>query len=359
MTTVRRTDAESGAAAHVKDRRARIALVHGEDRVANVQAALAPVLDEIDWPSRRHVVVKPNLVIYDAVHAITHRATLAATLAAVRARYAGPLTIAEGCAIQSSQAAFVYHDYAGLGREFDCELVDLNEDEVVDVTVLDRRHNPLHIRLARTVYASDCRISLTLPKTHDTVLMTGAIKNMIMASLVNRRVTPAPDRPDLLDRLGRLVVGHGNHWGSDKIAMHQSYPIINLNLAALAPLVMPHVALHDGFVAMEGDGPVYGDPVDWRLAVAGTDALAVDALVANLMGFAVEEIGYLAYCQALELGNATPDRWELLGNVTPAAVRRPFRRHSTSAAQSRWQIEGALEILRALASPTAAGPDAA
>ena len=55
---------------------------------------------------------------------------------------------------------------------------------------------------------------------------------------------------------------------SDKMKMHQSYPVINLNLALIAPLVAPHLTVIDAFEAMEGNGPTEGTPVPLRLALA-------------------------------------------------------------------------------------------
>lgn len=328
--------------------RARVALTTYDARVDTVRAALDAVIEQVPWASLTHVVVKPNLVVYDAPHAVTQRETLDAVLGIIRARYGGALTIAEGCAVQSTAEAFRAHDYPSLAAKHGCALVDLNSDQVVEVNVLDRAGAPLQLRLARTIYTSDCRVSLSLPKTHDTVNMTGAVKNMIMASLVNRRHADTPVRPVMVDRIGALVRGHGRGWGSDKRAMHQSYPMMNLNLAALAPLVMPHLAILDGFVAMEGNGPVWGDPVPWHVALAGVDALAVDVLAAELMGFGLEELGYLHYCAQLGLGVHRREEMEIVGNVAPAAVARPFRRHATSAEQARWQLPDALTQLQAM-----------
>jgi uncharacterized protein (DUF362 family) len=340
--------------AAVRTTRARVALTRGDERVANVRAALAAVMDDLPWSTLRAVVVKPNLVVYDAPHAVTHRDTLDAVLGVIRQRYTGSLTIAEGCAVQSTTAAFRHHDYPGLAAKYDCALVDLNADATVDVQVVDRHGAPLHLRLARTIYASDCRVSLSVPKTHDTVLMTGAVKNMIMAALVNRRHTSARPRPLLVDWIGALVRGHGDGWGSDKRAMHQSYPAMNLNLAALAPHVMPHLAVLDGFVAMEGDGPVWGDPVPWGIALAGADALAVDTLAATLMGFDLQELGYLHYCAQLGLGVHRREEMTFVGNVAPDTVARRFRRHSTGDAQAQWAVPDAPAHLQA--APVAAPP---
>ncbi|MBK8795263.1 MAG: DUF362 domain-containing protein [Anaerolineales bacterium] len=58
------------------------------------------MIDELPWTTYRRVLVKPNLVVSHAQHAITHRNTLETILALLRQRYQGMLTVAEGCAIE-------------------------------------------------------------------------------------------------------------------------------------------------------------------------------------------------------------------------------------------------------------------
>jgi uncharacterized protein (DUF362 family) len=323
-----------------------IALCRGTERALNLRHTLQLVLDDIPWHRRRNVLVKPNMVVPSRPYAITHHDALAVLLDEIRARYDGPLTIAEGCALDSTAAAFKSHGYEALAAFYRARLIDLNAAEVVPAQVYGRRSRPLHLRLARCVIESDCRISLSLPKTHDVVLVTLSIKNMIMGSLVNRRLSCGNGRPRWLDRVGQIIKGHGNGWGSDKLAMHQSYAIINLNLGRLAPLVRPHLSVLDGFVGMEGDGPIDGTPVPWGIAVAGTDPLAVDVFTAHLMGIGLNEVGYLSYCAQLGLGCAELQSFNVVGNVAPEMVARPFAPHPNHHRQRRWQHPDALRLLR-------------
>jgi uncharacterized protein (DUF362 family) len=324
----------------------RIALCRGTERASNLRHTLQLVLDDIPWPSRRTVLVKPNLVLPSRPDAITHHDALAVLLDEIRARYDGPLTIGEGCALDSTAEAFRSQGYEALAAFYRARLVDLNADEAVPVQVYGRRARSLDLRLARCVIESDCRISLSLPKTHDAVLVTLSIKNMIMGSLVNRRLSCGNGRPGWLDRVGQIIRGHGNGWGSDKLAMHQSYAIINLNLGRLAPLVRPHLSVLDGFVGMEGAGPTDGIPVPWGIAVAGTDPLAVDVFTAHLMGISLNEVGYLSYCAQLGLGCADLPSFNVVGNVAPEMVARPFAPHPDHHRQRRWQTPDALRRLQ-------------
>jgi len=341
------------AGARVPAPATRLGLWRGEDRADNLRRALAPALDSVDWASRRNVVVKPNLVAPHRPLAVTHPEALAVVLAEIRLRYDGRLVVAEGCAGQPTWQAFRDLGYVDIARRHAADLVDLNGDDGVPVHVYDSRRRPLVLRLARTIVDSDCRVSLTVPKTHDTVLVTLSIKNLVMGGLLAPRLARRDQdgHPAAARRLGRWLAAADSRlpWPaagrSDKVRMHQGYGIMNVNLALLAAALLPDVAIVDGFEAMEGAGPENGTAVPWRVAFAGTAALAVDGLVAGLMGFPADQVGYLRYSADLGLGRLGPARDEVVGNVAPEAVARVFRPHPGHLAQRRWQRADAAELL--------------
>jgi len=345
----------------------RVSLIKGDDRYANVSQALAQISDDVVFDGVQSVVIKPNLVSQRQLSA-THIEALRAVLDFVRARYTGSVVIAEGAALDNTFDSFEHFGFETLRERYGIGFVDLNADDVVPVQVYRRHFRPTTLHLARTVVESDLRISVGPPKTHDSAIVTCSIKNMVMGTLVNRTIAAHTERAEgeeskpkrsLLPLLDRLVP----HWlrysglahaamaliadnaGSDKFAMHQGYPVINLNLASLAPWVWPHLAVVDGFLAMEGCGPTAGDPVDWRVALAGTDALAVDALTASLMGFDLQQIGYLSYCHRMGLGEGDVTAIETVGNVVPEAVRRKFKPHPAFRQQQLWRLDNVEQYL--------------
>ena len=345
----------------------RVSLIRGDDRYENVSQSLAQISDEVAFDGVQRVVIKPNLVSLRQLSA-THIDALRAVLDFVRAHYDGSVAIAEGAALDNTFDSFAHYGFEMLGDRYGIEFVDLNADDVVPVQVYDRRLLPTTLHLARTVVESDLRISVGPPKTHDSAIVTCSIKNMVMGTLVNRIVAARNNGSEegdgkpkrsillLLDKLVPhwlrysdlaqvVMAAMANNAGSDKFAMHQGYSIINLNLANLAPWVWPHLAVVDGFLAMEGRGPTAGDPVDWRVALAGTDALAVDALTASLMGFDPQQIGYLSYCHQMGLGEGDVAAIETVGNVLPEAVRRKFNPHPAFRRQERWRLDNAERYL--------------
>jgi uncharacterized protein (DUF362 family) len=335
-------------------------LHHGPHRVHNITQVLTPLATKIAWQDYRHILIKPNFVATDRQLPSTHPEALRAVLEFVRAHYNGRLTIAEGSALTNTWEGFRNFGLPDMARQYEAALLDLNSDETISVQVYNRHLKPMILRLARTVVDSDFRISVGPPKTHDTVIVTLSLKNMIMGSLVNRRVAGTNGHQPHAFYLGRLLPRFLKHaWlfqyararlkigqQSDKMAMHQSYPVINLNLALLAPWVKPHLAIIDGFQAMEGAGPIHGDPVAWQIACAGTDALALDCLVARLMGFAPMDIGYLNYCARLGVGTADTPVNRIQTNTPLAQLGRSFRPHPTYPQQRQWPIANVEQWLK-------------
>jgi uncharacterized protein (DUF362 family) len=347
--------------------RSQVALIRGDDRYENVVQALTLLADSVDLTGKQRVLIKPNFVVTNRPAAATHAEAVRAVLDFVRARYDGPLTIAEGPSVQPAAEGFRRLGYEPLAAAYDAALLDLNHDETLPVEVYDWRLRPLRLDLARSVVESDFRISVGPPKTHDVVLVTLSLKNMIMGSLISRfthnRLSKNGSGLDI-GKVSKVLWRMVPQWvrrlppvewmqfrvmsslePSDKMKMHQSYPVMNLNLALLAPVVSPHLAVLDAFEAMEGNGPSDGIPVPLHLALASTDALAADVVGAALMGFDADEVGYLHYCKEKGLGAGDLAQIDIVGNATVADCTRPFKPHATHRRQRRWKLPQAEKYL--------------
>ena len=327
--------------------RSRVALVKGDDRYGNIAQALTLIEDGVDLSDKRRVLIKPNFVSTERQLAATHVEAVRAVLDWLRARYNGPITIGEGAATSDTFAGYRNFGYLPLAEEYGVQLVDLNQDEWVPVQVYDRELRPMWVRVARTAVESDFRIAVGPPKTHDTVIVTASLKNMVVGSLIRGRGGGLAKKLDrfvparlkgstLAERFKAQVLSAVER--SDKFAIHQGYQAINLNLYLLAKVVAPHLSVIDGFVGMEGDGPVGGAPVDLRVAIVSTDFLAADAVAARLMGFDPDEVGYLHYCKLGGLGAADVEDIEIVGNATIEECARKFKPHSTYRRQLEWRI---------------------
>ena len=85
----------------------------------------------------------------------------------------------------------------------------------------------------------------------------------------------------------------------------------------------PSLTVIDGFVAMEGRGPVQGTPVRMDTVIAGTDVVATDAVACRVMGFTPDEIDHIVWGHQPGIG--TMDDVEVVGDGVEA-VRRVFTR---------------------------------
>lgn len=94
-------------------------------------------------------------------------------------------------------------------------------------------------------------------------------------------------------------------------------------VADINTVIKPHLTVVDGFVAMEGRGPVRGTPVQMETIVAGSDVVAVDATTSRLMGINPHEIDHIMMAHERGLGEI--DSVEILGDGIEA-VKRDFKR---------------------------------
>ena len=90
-------------------------------------------------------------------------------------------------------------------------------------------------------------------------------------------------------------------------------------VADITTAIKPHLTVVDGFVAMEGRGPVGGRPVQMETIVAGRDVVAVDATACRVMGFDPHEIGHIVMAHERGLGEV--DGVEVVGDGIKAAMR--------------------------------------
>jgi uncharacterized protein (DUF362 family) len=87
-------------------------------------------------------------------------------------------------------------------------------------------------------------------------------------------------------------------------------------------VLKPTLTVIDGFVGMEGAGPVDGTPVRMDLIIAGTDTVAADATACRVMGIDPHEIKHIRKAHEKGLGNI--DDIHVLGEKLET-VTRPFK----------------------------------
>ena len=215
------------------------------------------------------VLLKPNIVEFDPGAAInTDPHLVAATVAAMRSMGARSVTVAEGSGHRRDTQYIA--DRSGLLdllRDVDAPFVDLNTAPVRRV-VLDSHFTELgELWLPTPILDADLVVSMPKLKTHHWGGVTLSLKNCF--GMVPGRIYGWP----------KNVL----HWAG-----------MQGSILDVAGAVRPGLAIVDGIVGMQGNGPIQGDPVNAGVIVVGTDPVAVDSTAARLMQIDPERVSYLS-----------------------------------------------------------------
>ncbi len=218
----------------------------------------------------KKVLVKPNLVdLVGDQPSTTAPQVVAAVCDVLQEQGAAHITVGDGPAFRRDAVSVAQQ--VGLLRALtsrDIPFVDLNYDNPVPVKVRDGWfQDRQYLWLPRSAVEADLIVSAPKLKTHHWADISVSLKNLL-----------------------GLLPGARYGWPKNSIHIHGIPPTI-LGLYRLLP---PVVAVVDGIVGMQGDGPLFGTPVSHGLLAAGSDLLAVDSICAQLMGYDPAKISYLA-----------------------------------------------------------------
>ena len=307
---------------------ARIALTAGADRAANTFRGLQHFRDEVARAiGERPVVIKPNNVAIDNQLSATHADCIEGILEFLKSiGKAGNVMIAESAADGPTLDGFANFGYTRLAAKYGVKLVDLDQAGHAMVQVFDEGDfRPHAVRMSRLLLdPKTFIISAAKLKTHDRVVATLSLKNIVV---------------------GAAVKDLGFRWGpgakpgakTDKPICHGSgFRGINYNLFALSQRLHPHLAVIDGYDGMEGNGPTMGKAVDHRVCVVGSDWLAADRLAVELMGIDFAKVGYLNFCADAGLGQADLKKIEVVGEPVARHIKT-YKLSDNIEAQLIWR----------------------
>jgi uncharacterized protein (DUF362 family) len=246
----------------------------------------------------KRVLVKPNLIDMIEGHPATTDARLVgAVVDLLRELGAGEIAVGDGPGFR--REAQPVANACGLTEILArrrTPFIDLNYDDPRPLPARDgwfRAERTLW--LPRHVREADLIISVPKLKTHHWAGASLSLKNLF-----------------------GLIPGCRYGWPKNLLHVN-GIPASILGIYKSAP---PVVAVVDGIVGMEGDGPLFGSAVAHGLLAVGANAAAVDQLCAQLMGFAVDEIDHLALAAAT--GLAQPHKIDVRG-AEQAALQRNYR----------------------------------
>jgi len=291
----------------------RVALTAGNDRAANVFRGLKAFQNEIAAAiGDRRVIVKPNNVAIDIPLSATHADCLEGILEFLKSigKLQGAV-IAESAGEGPTMEGFANYGYPRVAAKYGVKLVDLDQQPHAVVHVFDQRDfRPHAVRMSRLLLdPSSFLISAAKVKTHDQVVATLSLKNIVFGAPIKDRGFASRGRGKAGAKTDKPIAHGGGIRG------------INYNLFALARHLHPHLAVIDGYDGMEGFGPTRGTPVNHRVCVVSTDWLAADRVAVELMGIDFAKIGYLNYCAGAGLGESDLKKIEIAGEPLAGHIK--------------------------------------
>jgi len=154
-------------------------------------------------------------------------------------------------------------------------------------------------------------ISLALPKTHDTVIFTGCTKNMVGCIIKKRQ----------------LIHGVSFYKRMFLKTAIKSFKSNQKNLAKLIKNARPDLSVLDGFIGMEGDGPLFGNIIKLGIAMCSLNPIAVDNIAARVCGF--DNVPYLSLCANAKIDRVEFENIEVLkeGFKNLKEISKKFRPH--------------------------------
>lgn len=291
-------------------RPAKVSLVKGNDRREIVYQALKNIEDEILASiGNKRILIKPNFVTTKRQLAATHVDAIRAILDFLTPHYKKQIIIGESTASKEGTFdGFKNYGYLSLQKEYNVKLVDLNRQRWEYRYVIGKGNRPIPIRIICPFLEPNLYIiSAAKMKTHDRVLTTLSLKNVLLGAPLN------------------------DYKNNDKWLTHTAFnfsrqAVLHYNMFHLAQQIYPDLGVIDGFVAMEGNGPANGTPVDARVALASMDPLAMDILTTKIMGFDPGQIMYLTAMAEAGMGQGDLNKIEVLG-TPPEQCQYHFKPH--------------------------------
>lgn len=273
---------------------ARVAIVKGTNPTDMTVEALEKVEAYEAVSEEKPVLIKPNYITasHPARGITTDSRVIEGVVKFLKQHGVEDIVIGEGSGFSDTFEAFRIAGVDAVAERWNVKLVDLNRDDFIPI----RSPGPLanKVKIAKTALESTI-ISVPKLKPHRQAGVTLSIKNMMGAA------TP-------------------------KGSMHLN---LSRNIAELASIIKPSIAVIDGIVACEGH-ETSENPVEMNLVIAGRDPVAVDAVGAAVMGIPPTEIKHLIFAERKGLGTCDLNHIEIVGERIER-VRKKFKRSILSS----------------------------
>ncbi len=236
----------------------------------------------------RKVLIKPNVLRASEAKEgiVTHPAVLRSVVEKVEGMDPSSLVVGDNPGIFSYGANEESFKKTGLMEAAKGYYQNIgNDSQKVD---FNPEYMPM-VSLSRAVLEADIIISLPKFKTHGLTVMTGAIKNSygLLPGAQKAQLHKAAGNPE---RFHEVVV-------------------------EVFRLRVPDLFIVDAVVGMEGNGPASPDLLDIGLIMASDDAMAMDAVIAKMMGLEPGRLRFLQKAKEIGLGDYDLDKIEIIGEL--------------------------------------------
>jgi len=270
-----------------------------------VQEAVRKSIDLIGGISsyikpKAKVLVKPNLLmaIQPEFGVTTHPEVVRAVVKLLK-EIDCRIVIGDGPNVWGKQIQNIdrVYDLTGMKR--------ISREEGVTLVELDKRRWRGKFPLSALLDECECLVNVPKFKTHDLTTLTGAIKNLF--GLVS---------------------------GTYKTELHKNYfeqKDFSRILVDIYQEVKPDLTIVDGILAMEGDGPATSGKLrKQNLVLAGSDCVALDAVLALIMGIKPFDVMTTREAASRGLGKADIDSISIFGEKLDELGAEPFLLPATS-----------------------------
>lgn len=166
-------------------------------------------------------------------------------------------------------------------EEYGVKVFNLNDDKMINDIKIPNHLALNSVNIAKTAVEASCIISVPSLKTHNLARTTLTLKNM----------------------MGTI---------SPKGIMHSN---LHQKIADLVSVLRTKMKfqLIDGIIGSKGS-ELGGKPVKMDLIIAGRDPVAVDRVGSEIIGYSIDKVKYLKYCEKKGLGTADLEKIEIIGN---------------------------------------------
>ncbi len=298
-------------------------------RKENIQKIMEKLQKIVPFNRINSILVKVMLHGYREIYANTNVESVEILVSYLR-KFSNIKKIAVG---EGSRGIYYDRETYEMFKRFKYKNLESQGVELVDLDSLPHENSfevemtsgfKEKVRFTKPDY--DLILSLVPPKTHDFIIVSLGMFNMI--GFIHPEDKAKIFGTDLNTLKDKSIYQEQNFLKVIKV-VHKNIVTMNKNIHS-------NVSIIDGLYGMEGKGPLKGSPVFHGFCVGSTDFVLADALSAVSMGLKPQEIGYLYYAEKEGLGSLNTKNY--FGERIEY-VRFPYRMHQLFELQKRWKDE--------------------